>query len=291
MTAHQNYHYWLHAMPAISEVNTLLQECQQQAEPHSDCVQQAIGVKEAICLDKVTVHYKDREQAAVENISLCFPACTTTAIMGASGAGKSTLADVLVGLLEPDTGQMLIDGKALHGCRRLVWRHAVAYVPQDVFLFHDTVRNNLLWGAADSDELALWRALERAAADFVSDLPQGLDTMVGDGGVLLSGGERQRLALARALLKRPSLLILDEATSALDVENEVRIRHAIENLHGDLTVVIIGHRLATLEHADNVVVLDKGKIALEGSWQEVQKRLEPGYAGQNNEVDGHQISF
>ena len=150
----------------------------------------------------------------------------------------------------------------------------MAYVPQDAFLFHDSIRNNLLWGRPNACEEDLLHALELAAADFVLDLPQGLDTVVGDNGVRFSGGERQRIALARALLKRPSLLILDEATSALDTENEARIRSAIEKLHGGLTVVIIGHRLSTLEHADQVILLDAGRISAQGTWAEVRKLQE-----------------
>jgi ATP-binding cassette subfamily C protein len=147
-------------------------------------------------------------------------------------------------------------------------------VPQEVFLFNDSIRNNLLWGYAQANETDLIQVLKWAAADFVFQLPQGLDTVVGDAGVLLSGGERQRLALARALLTRPSLLILDEATSALDTENEARIRTAIENLHGDLTVVIIGHRLPTLEHADQVVILKDGVVTAQGTWTEVRSETE-----------------
>ena len=274
MTSHQHYHHWLHAMPAINDINTLLAECRQQAEPKSVPEESQLQVDELICLDNVTVRYKDRDLPALRNVTLRFPARTTTAIMGPSGAGKSTLADVLAGLLAPDSGQMIIDGSPVVKARRLHWRHSVAYVPQEVFLFHDTVRSNLLWGAPEATEQQLQKALKRSAANFVDDLPQGMDTVVGDGGVLLSGGERQRIALARALLKRPSLLILDEATSALDKENETRIRNAIENLHGDMTVVIIGHRLPTLEHADKVVVLDNGRITAEGKWKDVRKYLE-----------------
>jgi ATP-binding cassette subfamily C protein len=186
--------------------------------------------------------------------------------MGASGAGKSTLADVLMGLLVPDAGEMSVNGDPIRGSRRLTWRRSVAYVPQETFLFHDTIRHNLLWGNPKACDDALHQALKKAAADFVFRLPQGLDTVVGDGGIRLSGGERQRIALARALLKQPSLLILDEATSALDLENEARVRQAIETLHGDMTVVIIGHRLPTLEHADQVVVLDQGRVAAQGNW-------------------------
>jgi len=135
--------------------------------------------------------------------------------MGASGAGKSTLADVLMGLLALDEGHLLVDDKVIAGKDRIAWRHSVAYVPQEVFLFNDSIRNNLLWGWADASEEELRFALQRAAADLL-DLPRQLDIPVGDGGIRLSGGERQRLAFARALLKKPSLLILDEATSVLD---------------------------------------------------------------------------
>ncbi len=203
-----------------------------------------------------------------------FPARSTTAVVGQSGAGKSTLADVLTGLLAPDAGEMSVDGVPVAGARRRAWRRQVAYVPQDVYLFHDSIRNNLLWGQPDATENALRQALERAAASFVFRLPQGMETVVGDAGVRLSGGERQRLALARALLKRPSLLILDEATSALDLENEARICEAIEGLHGDLTVVVIGHRLPNLRRADQVVVLDAGRIAV----QEPSKEVRPAVA-------------
>ncbi len=272
MNAHQHYHHWLHAMPAVEEINALLVECGREAEPGPDPGQENILIKDLISLDNVTVSYKSRGHAALTDVSLSLPVRTTTAIIGPSGAGKSTLADVLVGLLEPDSGRMRIDGETVSGGRRTAWRRSVAYVPQDVFLFHDTVRNNLLWGAPGAGEDELRRALGRAAADFVDELPEGLDTVIGDGGVLLSGGERQRLALARALLKMPSLLILDEATSALDTENEARIRKAIEKLHGDLTVVIIGHRLPTLEHADKVMVLEKGRVAAEGTWHDIHKQ-------------------
>jgi len=265
----QQYHHCLHALPALQETHRLLADCDRFAEPKGPVDISPWPVHEAICLKDVAIRYADRDRPALDAVSLCFRSRTTTAIMGASGAGKSTLADVLMGLLTTDEGRLLVDGKPVDGLERMRWRHSVAYVPQEVFLFHDSVRNNLLWGRADADDADLRQALQRAAADFVFDLPLGLDTVVGDGGTRLSGGERQRLALARALLKRPSLLILDEATSALDLDNEARVREAIEHLHGDLTVVIVGHRLPTLEHADQVVILDRGRIAAQGTWAEV----------------------
>lgn len=256
----QSYQQWLHAYPAQQEVARLLAACHEQAEPAALAGCAAWPVRHDISVHHASVRYPERARAALDQVSIRFAANTTSAIIGPSGAGKSSLADVLMGLLAPDQGELRVDGVAVTGEQRLRWRHSVAYVPQETFLFHDTIRNNLLWGALQATDSELHAALARAAADFVSALPQGLDTVVGDGGVLLSGGERQRLALARALLMRPSLLILDEATSALDVDNEARVRDAIDQLHGDLTVIIIGHRLAMLEHADQIIELRDGQV-------------------------------
>lgn len=260
MSSHQQYQQWLHAMPALSAINDTLAQCELVKEPIMPSNTANLPIAKAVTLQAVSITYDGRDKPALDNITLSFPANTTTAIMGHSGAGKSTLADVLMGLITPDTGELMIDNKHIDDNLRITWRNSVSYVPQEPFLFHNSIRQNLSWGKADATEAEMKTALALAAADFVFQLPQGLDTIVGDGGVRLSGGERQRIALARALLKKPSLLILDEATSALDIENETRIRQAIEGLHGNLTVVIIGHRLATLEHADKVIVLEQGRI-------------------------------
>lgn len=272
ISAQTMFGHWLHALPAFEQTEALLAQCQAHAEPHEAVAQTDWRVQHSLVVQGVTVHYASREWPALQEVSLTFTARTTTAIMGASGAGKSTLADVLMGLLVPDQGALLLDGEPITGAARRAWRAHVAYVPQEVYLMHDTIRRNLQAGLHQASDAQMHEALQRAAADFVMQLPQGLDTVVGDGGVLLSGGERQRIALARALLKRPSLLILDEATSALDVENEARIRQAIEQLHGDLTVVLIGHRLPTLEHADQVVVLEAGQVKARGTWAEVRQQ-------------------
>nr|WP_319565126.1 ABC transporter ATP-binding protein [uncultured Rhodoferax sp.] len=274
MAAQQQFDHCLHALPAVQQTEELLGTCLADAEPRGAANPESWPVNQAISLQNVSVRYADRQQPALNGLSVQFAAHTTTAIIGASGAGKSTLADVLMGLLSPDTGLLVVDGVPITGVSRHAWRQHVAYVPQDAFLFHDSIRHNLLWGQPDATDEALRLALQNAAADFVYQLPQGIDTVVGDGGVRLSGGERQRIALARALLKKPSLLILDEATSALDVDNEARIRRAIEQLHGDLTVVIIGHRLPTLEHADQVLVLEAGGIRAHGTWAQVRQLQE-----------------
>jgi ATP-binding cassette subfamily C protein len=269
----QQFQYWLHALPSVERCYRLIEQAEAHAEPSSDDTSTVARIENAIELVQATVRYRDRNELALDTVSLTLKSRTTTAVMGESGAGKSTLADVLMGLLDLNEGQLIVDGKVIDSASIKSWRHSVAYVPQDTFLFHSSIRSNLLWGNQDADQAMLEHALKQAAAEFVFDLPNGLDTVVGDGGILLSGGERQRIALARALLKKPALLILDEATSALDRSNEQRIRQAIENLHGDLTVLIIGHRLPTLEHADHIVVMDKGRIKAQGSWQDISEYL------------------
>jgi ATP-binding cassette, subfamily C, bacterial len=196
---------------------------------------------------------------------LTIPAGKTTAIVGPSGAGKSTIADLVMGLIQPDEGRVLVDERPLRPEQRRAWRSKIGYVPQDTFLFHDTVRENLLWARPDARDEELREALRLAAAeDFVFRLPEGMETVLGDRGVRLSGGERQRLALARALLRKPSLLILDEATSNLDSENERRIQSAIEKLHGSMTILIITHRLFTTRSADVIYVLEQGRLVESG---------------------------
>jgi ATP-binding cassette subfamily C protein len=178
-----------------------------------------------------------------------------------------------MGLLSPSAGQVLIDGLPLAGPVQQAWRHSIGYVPQDGFLFHDTIRRNMLWACPSTGDRDIWNSLETAAASaFVARLPDGLDTVVGDRGVRLSGGERQRLALARAILLKPSLLILDEATSALDSANEGQILEAVARLRGQLTILLITHRLSTVRQADAIHVLSGGRIVESGTWMELTTR-------------------
>ena len=207
-------------------------------------------------LESVSFGYEDVAEPALGSVTLRIPAGRTTAIVGPSGSGKSTLADLLLGLIVPAEGRVLVDETPLTPELLPAWRDQIGYVPQDSFHFHDTVRANLLWARPEASEAELQEALEVAAAGFVTRLPQGLDTVLGDRGVRLSGGERQRIALARALLRRPAMLILDEATSSLDSENERRVQDAIERLHGRLTILVITHRLTTVRLADSIHVLD-----------------------------------
>jgi ATP-binding cassette subfamily C protein len=233
-----------------------------------------IPLAREIVLENVSFRYDPaRPEAAVHGLSLIIPAREVIALCGPSGAGKSTTADLVLGLLTPTGGRVLVDGQPLAGDRVHNWRQSIGYVPQETFLFNDTVRANLLWARPEATEEDLLSALRMAAAErFVDKLPLGWDTLLGDRGVRLSGGERQRIALARAILRRPSLLVLDEATSSLDTENERLIQDAIEGLRGEVTILIIAHRLSTVRVADRIAVLREGRLVESGSWDELAAR-------------------
>lgn len=270
----QNYQKYLNDLPAFTGVMKLQEYLEAAAETkveHSGEVE----LRQGIQLREVSFAYGGAgDPPAIRNLNLVIEAGKTTAIVGPSGAGKSTVADLIMGLITPDRGQVLVDGMPLYAGRLGSWRREIGYVAQDTFLFNDTIRANLLWAYPKAGDEEIDQALEAAAAEeFVSELPDGLETVLGDRGVRLSGGERQRLALARALLRRPSLLILDESTSALDSENEKRIQSAIEELHGHVTVLFITHRLSTIREADVVYVLDKGHLIESGSWSSLVSRV------------------
>ena len=182
-------------------------------------------------------------------------------ITGASGAGKTTLLDVLVGLLAPDRGSMTVGGQRLDASALGAWRDRLSYVSQDPYLFHDSVAGNLTWARPDAADDDMWRALRLAGADgLVAGLPGGLETIVGERGTLLSGGERQRIALARALIREPRLLILDEATNAIDVEGERAILDRLAALTPRPTVVMVAHREQSLAFCQRLIALDAGRI-------------------------------
>lgn len=269
----QGWHNWLHAVPALNEIGEMLVDLEHNAEP-VDMNVERLELTKAITLNSVSLLYAGRTAPALDAISLTIPANQTTAIFGASGSGKSSLADIMTGIIEPDQGVFAVDDIPIVGSKRRQWRRSLSYVQQDAFLFHASVCDNLLWASPHASEEELNIALTAAAADFVLTLPDGLDTIVGDRGVRLSGGERQRIALARALLSSPTLLILDEATSALDPANEAAIRRAIANLHGNMTIILIGHRLAMLDQADQVIELHEGQVIQQGLWRDVRKAME-----------------
>jgi ATP-binding cassette subfamily C protein len=261
----RTYQQLLHRVPALDDVNGLFQACGQAQEyfnPHTVCPE----LHHQIQIQGVSFQYNQSVSPVFQDLSFTIAKNQTLALVGPSGAGKSTLADLIAGLLAPDQGHIYCDDLLLSEDLRPAWRRRVAYVTQEVYLFHDTVRANLTWVAPrvlmDDD---LWNVLKLTAADdFVAKLPKGLDTIIGDRGIRLSGGERQRIALARALLSQPQLLILDEATSALDQENEQKIQTALERLQGTLTIVIIAHRETTLRHVDKRIDLGASALSAVG---------------------------
>ena len=226
-----------------------------------------VNSKGGLEFKSVCLNYRNQTDSVLKDISFTVPANKTIAIVGRSGSGKSSLVNLLPRLYELSGGDILIDGHSITDYSLASLRHNIAYVGQDVRLFNDTVRNNIAYGSlSGSSEEALQEAMKQAyASDFINQLSDGLDTMVGEKGILLSGGQRQRIAIARALLKNAPILILDEATSALDTESERHIQDALKRLMRDRTTLVIAHRLTTIEHADTILVMDQGQIVEQGS--------------------------
>ncbi|RWC72552.1 MAG: ABC transporter ATP-binding protein [Mesorhizobium sp.] len=229
-------------------------------------------------------------KAVVSDVTFGLPAGKVTALIGPSGSGKSTIADMLLGLLEPTAGKILVDGVEVDAGNRRRWRDQVAYVPQDVFLLHDTIAANLRLAAPQASNDELWTALRAAhAGEFVERLDLRLETVVGDRGVRMSGGERQRIALARALLRKPSLLILDEATSALDWQNQSLIAKSIDGLRGSMTILTIAHRPSMIAFADWVVAMEDGRVVEVGQYRRLKakpgSRLSRMLSGEQSETE------
>jgi ATP-binding cassette, subfamily C, bacterial len=278
-SAQNNVQLTAQALPAMEELLSFIIDGEAAAEPPTpgpDGLERRLAIGRGIRLDGVGFAYADgapEQHEALDDVSFEIAPQQTTALVGPSGAGKTTLADLIVGLITPGAGTITVDARPLVGVTRARWRQSIAIAPQDPFLFHDTIRENLLWARPAASEQELWSVLElAAAATFVQELPAGLDTIVGDRGGRVSGGERQRIALARALLRGPELLVLDEATSSLDTEHELAIRNALAVLHGRITLLVIAHRLSTVRHADSIVVLDRGRVVETGTWEELSER-------------------
>ena len=224
-----------------------------------------------LTLNNIYFQYPTAPKLSINNVSMTVNCGESVGFVGMSGAGKSTLVDVLLGLLKASSGTVCLDGKDIYDNLRN-WQDQVGYVPQSIYLTDDTLRRNVAFGLTDQEisDKAVWHALEAAQlGDFIRSLPLGLNTVVGERGVRLSGGQRQRIGIARALYHDPSVLVLDEATSSLDVETEHGVMQAVNSLHGTKTIIIVAHRLSTVEYCDRLYRLENGCVVQEGSFNEV----------------------
>lgn len=224
-----------------------------------------LSLNDKICVENITFTYPNTKKHIFEDADVTIKKYESVAFVGSSGAGKTTLADIVIGLLKPEKGTVYVDGADVFECLA-AWHSAIGYIPQMIYLMDDTIRANIVFGLPEEeiDDEKVWKALEKAElADFVRELDEGMYTQIGDRGVRLSGGQRQRIGIARALYMDPDVLILDEATSALDNETEAAVMESIENLQGKTTLIIIAHRLTTIQNCDKVYEVEDGKITLQ----------------------------
>ena len=252
-----------------------LEELSLGSEKVDDLNFEHIGFTGEIKLENVSLTYPTKKIPAVKDISLRIKQGQVVSFVGPSGAGKTTIIDVILGVLKPDIGNVQIQGHPPLTAIKL-WPGAIGYVPQDVMISNGTIRQNVCLGYSSSeiDEKDIWQALEVAQlAEFIRELPEGLDTPVGDRGTKLSGGQRQRLGIARAMFTKPKLLVLDEATSSLDGTTEASISEAVHNLKGGVTIVMIAHRLSTVKESDVIHYLAKGKLEMSGTFDELRRNI------------------
>jgi ABC-type bacteriocin/lantibiotic exporter with double-glycine peptidase domain len=260
-------------IPSYMQLNKILNKAQKFQRKNGEI--QFEGLKKNISFKNICFNYKDKRNV-IQNISFEIRKNSITSIVGKSGSGKSTLIDLLVGVLDQNEGSIKIDNEDLRNIDLISFREKIAYVTQDTILFNDTIENNLkLISSKKFKTSDIWKSLEAAnLKTFVKKLPQQLKTKIGERGVQFSGGQKQRLSLARALLKKPTILILDEATSSLDSLSENEIYKTIDKLlkKSNVTIIIIAHKLSTLKHSDKIIVIDKGKLIEEGKFNYLKNK-------------------
>lgn len=256
----------LYAFPALNATYRNLQEVENFKNitrvklTDEEAPIEKLNFRREIQLENIHWQYPSADRPVIENLSLTIPRGRSVAFIGQSGAGKSTLADIMLGLLVPEQGDILVDGISIYD-EMNAWKKTVGYVPQTVFLTDDTIRRNIAFGIAekDIDEEKIHRAVEQAQLDaMIAELPEGLETILGERGIRFSGGQKQRVAIARALYNDPDILILDEATAALDNDTENAVMEAIDALHGYKTLIIIAHRLSTIRNCDEIYEITGG---------------------------------
>ena len=269
----QQYQSYLLTIPAYRVVRDALAESGSGVEDLHPGGSDFAELKQSIVLDNAGYTYPDSNGAAVSNISFTIRQNDMVAIVGKSGAGKSTLIDLIGSLRLPDAGKLLVDGTDIREINLTSYRRRIGLVSQETIIFNSTLRNNLLFCRPDTPAEILDHALEVAQLkDFIASLPDGLETVLGEGGGRLSGGQRQRVALARALVIEPDIFLLDEATSALDNESERAVQNAIEKIAHHMTIVVIAHRLSTVRKADVIHVMEDGHVIESGTYLELLSR-------------------
>ncbi len=256
---------------ALPNCETVMNVLQQRIDTMPEGKQPLEVFAKSIDFENVTFTYGSKKRV-LENVSVTFERGKTTAIVGRSGSGKTTMINLILRLYEPTSGRVLIDGIDIRNIKASSWLSKIGYVSQDTFIFNDTIRNNITFGASYPEEEVIEAARFANAHDFISEMPNGYDTVVGDRGMKLSGGQRQRIAIARAMIKQPELLIFDEATNALDTISEKAVQKAIDEITRDHTVIIIAHRLSTIVDADKIIVLGDGKVLEEGTHSELLEK-------------------
>ncbi len=258
----ENASNMLYALPSVDLVYHDLREIEDYVDRQEQEVREEWVLKEHIEVKDVTYYDPETEEPVILKANFMIPKGKAVAFIGASGAGKTTMVDIILGLLVPQEGVVMADAVNVHE-KPKTFHSQVGYIPQVIYLSDDTIRNNIAFGVREEeiDENAVRTAMEKAQlTEFVKSLPHGLDTIVGDRGVRLSGGQRQRIGIARALYHDPEILVLDEATSALDNETEAAVMEAIENLQGMKTMIIIAHRLTTIQNVDIIYEVEGGKV-------------------------------
>lgn len=260
-------------VPAYEKLMEALQTF--SAEKSEQMQMVPIPFEKKIEFRNVCFAYQGNGESILHNVNFSLKKGSITALMGRSGAGKTTIADLLMGFLKPTSGEILIDGVALSDDNLSGWRHNLGYIPQEPLILNATVRENLQRFHPTATQMEMEKALKKAYIwNVVENLPQGMDTVLGDGGIRLSGGERQRIVLARVLLGNPRLIVMDEATSAMDYESEMAVRNAIRDLDEQVTILIIAHRLATVRTAKYGLVLENGRITEVGTLCELASHPE-----------------